>query len=215
MPRDLSELANRIAQAMQQDLLESVIAVDQLTLMVPRKAIVKVMTFLRDAADLQFRQLTDLCGVDYPDRTPRFEVVYHLLSLKFNQRVRVKITTSDETAVPSLTGVFKAANWLEREAFDMYGIKFSGHPDLRRLLTDYGFDGFPMRKDFPLTGYVEVRYDNEQKSVVYEPVKLPQEFRSFDFLSPWEGMTPALPGDTKSFKPAPKVKLPEVVDGSN
>ena len=200
MEEQLRELAERIVNALQKDLLSSTIKLNQLTIHVPSANIIKVMTFLRDAADLQFRQLIDLCGVDYPDRKPRFEVVYHLLSMHFNRRIIVKILTDEDVAVPSITGVFNAANWLEREAWDMYGIKFSGHPDLRRILTDYGFEGHPMRKDFPLTGYVEVRYDNEQKRVVNEPVKLPQEFRTFDFLSPWEGMptdAPVLPGDEK------------------
>ncbi len=139
----------------------------------------------------------DVTAVDYPQRDERFEVVYHLLSLKHNQRIRVKLAAGEETPVPSVTEVFNSANWLEREAWDMYGIYFSGHPDLRRLLTDYGFEGHPLRKDFPLTGYVEVRYDEDQKRVVYEPVKLSQEFRSFDFMSPWEGML-QLPGDEKA-----------------
>jgi NADH-quinone oxidoreductase subunit C len=140
----------------------------------------------------------DVCGVDYPDRDERFEVVYNLLSLKLNQRVRVKVTTDEDSPVPSVTGVFRSAGWYERETWDLYGIFFSDHPDLRRLLTDYGFEGHPLRKDFPLTGYVEVRYDDEQKRVVYEPVRLTQEFRTFDFLSPWEGMTRVLPGDEKA-----------------
>src|SRR5207237_7019349 len=140
-------------------------------------------------------------GVDYPERAKRFDVVYHLLSLRRNQRMRVKCETDAETAVPSVIERFPAANWYEREAYDMYGILFSGHPDLRRILTDYGFQGFPLRKDFPLTGYVEVRYDDDQKRVVYEPVKLTQEFRSFDFISPWEGMDKILPGDEKASGP--------------
>ncbi|MBY0430201.1 MAG: NADH-quinone oxidoreductase subunit C, partial [Rhodospirillales bacterium] len=144
-----------------------------------------------------FKQLMDLCGIDYPQREQRFEVVYHLLSMKHNQRIRVKAPTDEDTPVPSVTGVFSAANWFEREAWDMYGIFFADHPDLRRLLTDYGFEGHPLRKDFPLTGYVEVRYDDEQKRVVYEPVKLTQDFRTFDFLSPWEGPG-LLPGDEKA-----------------
>ena len=157
-----------------------------------------MLTFLRDDANCQFKLLMDVCGVDYPDRDERFDVVYNLLSLKLNQRVRVKVTTDEDTPVPSVTGVFRSANWYEREAWDLYGIFFSDHPDLRRILTDYGFEGHPLRKDFPLTGYVEVRYDDEQKRVVYEPVKLTQEFRTFDFLSPWEGMTRVLPGDEKA-----------------
>jgi NADH-quinone oxidoreductase subunit C len=146
----------------------------------------------------QFVCLLDIAGVDYPEREQRFEVVYHLLSPKQNLRVRVKIAADEDTQVPSVVDLFPAANWYEREAFDLYGILFSGHPDLRRILTDYGFAGHPLRKDFPLTGYVEVRYDDEKKRVVYEPVKLPQEFRNFDFLSPWEGTEYVLPGDEKA-----------------
>jgi NADH-quinone oxidoreductase subunit C len=161
-------------------------------------AIVRVLTFLRDDTNCQFKLLMDLCGVDYPEREQRFDVVYNLLSLKQNQRVRVKVATDETTPVPSVTSVYSAAGWFEREAWDLYGIFFSDHPDLRRLLTDYGFEGHPLRKDFPLTGYVEVRYDEEQKRVVYEPVRLTQDFRTFDFMSPWEGMTPLLPGDEKA-----------------
>jgi NADH-quinone oxidoreductase subunit C len=171
---------------------------------VKRDSIVPVLTLLRDNPSLHFSVLVDIAGVDYPDRAERFEVVYQLLSLKHNKRVRVKVTTDEATPVPSVTGVFSAAGWYEREAWDMYGIFFSDHPDLRRLLTDYGFEGHPMRKDFPLTGYVEVRYDAVQRRVVYEPVKLKQEFRSFDFLSPWEGMNKILPGDEKATTEEPK-----------
>ena len=142
--------------------------------------------------------LVDVCGVDYPNREDRFEVVYNLLSLRHNQRVRVKVAVDEDTVVPSVVGIFPSASWFERECWDMFGIFFSGHPDMRRLLTDYGFDGHPFRKDFPLTGFVEVRYDDEERRVVYEPVKLTQAFRSFDFLSPWEGMTRPLPGDEKA-----------------
>ena len=144
--------------------------------------------------------LIDICGVDYPERAQRFDVVYHLLSPRHNQRIRLKCKTDETTAIPSVIEVFPCANWYEREAYDMYGILFSGHPDLRRILTDYGFQGYPLRKDFPLTGYVEVRYDDDQKRVVYEPVKLTQEFRSFDFESPWEGTEYVLPGDEKAGK---------------
>jgi NADH-quinone oxidoreductase subunit C len=165
---------------------------------VKREAIVPVLTRLRDEPALRFEVLIDICGVDYPDRPERFDVVYQLLSLKHNRRVRVKVTTDEATPVPSVTGVYSSAGWYEREAWDLYGVFFSDHPDLRRLLTDYGFEGHPLRKDFPLTGYVEVRYDEEQRRVVYEPVKLKQEFRSFDFLSPWEGMNKILPGDEKA-----------------
>jgi NADH-quinone oxidoreductase subunit C len=150
----------------------------------------------------RFVQLVDICGADYPSREKRFDVVYHLLSLHRNQRIRVKIQTDEHTPVPSAVPVWPAANWFEREAFDMYGIQFSDHPDLRRILTDYGFSGYPLRKDFPLTGFVEVRYDDEQKKVVYEPVKLVQDFRKFDFMSPWEGAKYILPGDQKATKPA-------------
>jgi NADH-quinone oxidoreductase subunit C len=140
----------------------------------------------------------DVCGADYPTRDERFDVVYNLLSIRYNLRVRVKVTTDEDTAVPSVTSIFSAAGWFERETWDLFGIYFDGHPDLRRIMTDYGFEGHPLRKDFPLTGYVELRYDDEQKRVVYEPVKLTQDFRSFDFLSPWEGMQGQLPGDEKA-----------------
>jgi len=166
----------------------------ELTLMTGRDRIVEVLTLLRDAPELRFHQLIDLCSADYPERAQRFDVVYHLLSMIKNHRVRVKVQTDEDTPVPTVTHVFPSADWFEREAFDMFGIFFDGHPDLRRLLTDYGFHGYPLRKDFPMTGYVEVRYDDELKRVVYEPVKLTQEFRQFDFLSPWEGARAALPG---------------------
>jgi NADH-quinone oxidoreductase subunit C len=173
----------------------------ELTLRVRADQIVPVLTFLRDDPRCQFTTLVDICGVDYPDRAKRFDVVYHFLSMRLNQRVRVKIETDEATAVPSVSGMFPSADWFEREAFDMYGILFSGHPDLRRLLTDYGFQGFPLRKDFPLSGTVEVRYDPEQQRVVYEPVKLTQAYRNFDFLSPWEGIPAELPGDEKAARP--------------
>ncbi len=159
--------------------------------------IVHVLKVLRDDPGLRFQQLVDLCGVDYPDRPKRFDVVYHLLSLTANRRVRVKVQADETNAVPTVTSVYPCADWFERETFDMYGVYFDGHPDLRRLLTDYGFQGYPLRKDFPMTGYVEVRYDDAQKRVVYEPVKI-TEFRAFDFLSPWEGAEYALPGDEKA-----------------
>lgn len=164
------------------------------------KTINKLMTLLRDNKGCFFKQLIDVCGVDYPDRPKRFDVVYNLLSLKNNRRIRVKVSVDEDEFVPSVSSVFHAANWFEREVWDMYGVKFSNHPDLRRILTDYGFEGHPQRKDFPLTGYVELRYDNEKKRVVYEPVKLDQEFRNFDFLSPWEGGEYILPGDEKAKK---------------
>lgn len=170
----------------------------ELTIDGERSNIVKLLTFLRDNSSCQFTCLVSICGADYPDREQRFDVVYNLLSVKQNLRVRVKVQTDEDTPVPSVTGVFSTANWYERETWDLYGVFFSDHPDLRRILTDYGFEGHPLRKDFPLTGYVEVRYDDEQKRVVYEPVRLTQDFRSFDFLSPWEGMTQILPGDEKA-----------------
>jgi NADH-quinone oxidoreductase subunit C len=169
-------------------------------IVVPRDSIVRVMSFLRDDANCLYKMLVDICGVDYPERDERFEVVYNLLSLKHNRRLRVKVSATEESAVPSIASIYSTAGWFEREAWDLYGIFFSDHPDLRRILTDYGFEGHPMRKDFPLTGYVEVRYDIEQKRVVYEPVQLRQAFRTFDFMSPWEGMTRQLPGDEKATK---------------
>jgi NADH-quinone oxidoreductase subunit C len=185
------------------------VAYGELTVTAPSHRIVEVLTVLRESPDFAFQQLIDVCGADYPQRTLRFDVVYHLLSLTKNRRIRVKVATDEDTPVPSVVGVYPVADWFEREAFDMYGIFFSGHPDLRRLLTDYGFHGHPMRKDFPMTGYVEVRYNDELGRVVYEPVKA-VEFRSWDFLSPWEGAEYArpgqgypyeLPGDEKAEKP--------------
>ena len=173
------------------------IAHGELTVTGPAHRVHQALTQLRDHPDCRFHQLIDLCGVDYPERPLRFDVVYHLLSLVKNHRIRLKVQTDEDTAVPSVADIFPAANWFEREAFDMYGIFFENHPDLRRLLTDYGFHGHPLRKDFPMTGYVEVRYDDELKRVVYEPVKI-AEFRQFDFLSPWEGAKYALPGDDKA-----------------
>ena len=157
----------------------------------------RVLGFLRDDANCQFKMLIDICGVDYPERADRFDVVYNLLSVSLNRRCRIKVAVGEDDAVPSVVGVYPAAAWFEREAYDLYGIFFDGNPDLRRILTDYGFEGHPFRKDFPLTGYVEMRYDEDQKRVVYEPVKLNQEFRKFDFLSPWEGADYPLPGDEK------------------
>jgi NADH-quinone oxidoreductase subunit C len=198
MTEPLKELGDQVAAALPGDVIRSEIVRGELILWAERPAIVRVLTFLRDDARMLFKQLVDLCGVDYPDRIERFEVVYNLLGLKLNRRIRVKVATDENQPVPSVTGVFSSANWYERETWDLFGVYFSDHPDLRRLLTDYGFEGHPLRKDFPLTGYVEVRYDADQKRVVYEPVKLKQEFRSFDFLSPWEGMTQLLPGDEKA-----------------
>jgi NADH-quinone oxidoreductase subunit C len=198
MTQALKDLGDHISSALSGSVLGSEIAHGQLVLRVKREAVVGVMRFLRDDPACRFTIMIDLCGVDYPDRVERFEVVYHLLSLKLNHRIRVKVATDEETPVPSITGLYSAAGWFEREAWDLFGIYFADNPDLRRLLTDYGFEGHPLRKDFPLTGYVEVRYDEDQKRVVYEPVKLKQEFRSFDFMSPWEGMSEILPGDEKA-----------------
>ena len=202
MNQALKDLGDAIAAALPDDVIAVEEAHDELMLRVHAAAILRVLAYLRDDSACQFRALMDLCGVDYPDREKRFEVVYNLLSIKHNQRIRVKLATDEATPVPSATAVFSSAGWYEREAWDLYGIFFADHPDLRRLLTDYGFEGHPMRKDFPLTGYVELRYDDEQKRVVYEPVKMTQDFRNFDFMSPWEGMTRMLPGDEKA--PAPK-----------
>ncbi len=190
----LKELGDRVMAALPQDVLGCDLLVGELIVTVRRESVVKVMTHLRDDPGCLFTTLLDVCGVDYPQREQRFEVVYNLLSLRHNRRIRVKVMTDETSPVPSVTGVFSSAGWFEREAWDLYGIFFSDHPDLRRILTDYGFEGHPLRKDFPLTGYVQMRYSEEQKRVVYEPVKLTQDFRTFDFLSPWEGMTPDLPG---------------------
>ncbi len=198
MSAALRELGDHIASALSEDVIDITVALDELNVGVQRTSIVRVLTFLRDDASCQFKCLMDICGVDYPDRDERFEVVYNLLSLGHNQRVRVKLSTGEDTPVPSVAGVFSSAGWWEREAWDLFGIYFSDHPDLRRILTDYGFEGHPLRKDFPLTGYVEMRYDDKQKRVVYEPVSLTQKFRSFDFLSPWEGAKSVLPGDEKA-----------------
>jgi NADH-quinone oxidoreductase subunit C len=177
---------------------ESHVAFGELTVTVAVDQIVPFVTFLREDPRLGFINLTDVCGVDYPSREKRFDVVYHLLSPRQNARIRVKVMTDAETPVPSITSIFPGADWFEREAYDLYGVIFTGHPDMRRLLTDYGFDGHPLRKDFPLTGFVEVRYDDQEKRVLYEPVRLNQEFRKFDFLSPWEGADYPLPGDEKA-----------------
>lgn len=178
------------------DAVEAVEAVGEVTLTVARESIVDVCRILRD--EFAYQQLMEIAGVDYPEREERFEVVYHLLSLTKNHRIRVKVSTDEDNPVPSVTGLWPVAGWLEREVFDMYGVLFSGNPDLRRILTDYGFRGHPFRKDFPLTGYTEMRYSEEHKRVIYEPVSLAQDFRTFDFLSPWEGAGYALPGDEKA-----------------
>jgi NADH-quinone oxidoreductase subunit C len=194
----LRDLGEYVQSALPEQLEEVEIEYDELAIVARPESIVRVLSFLRDDVNCQFKQLMDVCGVDYPGRPQRFDVVYNLLSLTHNRRIRVKIRTDGQAAVPTVTGVFSSAGWWEREAYDLYGIWFRDHPDLRRILTDYGFDGYPLRKDFPLTGYFEVRYDDEQKRIVYEPVKLTQDFRNFDFLSPWEGMQQFLPGDEKA-----------------
>jgi NADH-quinone oxidoreductase subunit C len=194
----LEELLATLEPVLGEVLVDKAIAHGELTITVAGAALARVLTYLRDEPALMFKELVDLCGVDYPEREARFDVVYHLLSLHHNQRLRVALETAEDSPVPSVTSVFPNAEWFEREAWDMYGVFFSDHPDLRRLLTDYGFEGHPLRKDFPMTGYVEMRYDETQKRVVYEPVKLRQDFRSFDFLSPWEGAGGLLPGDEKA-----------------
>jgi NADH-quinone oxidoreductase subunit C len=182
--------------------------VGEITLIVRRDAIIDVLRALRDTPGLEYQQLMEIAGVDYPERPERFEVVYHLLSLTRNRRIRVKVSTDEATPVPTVTGLWPVAGWLEREVFDMYGVGFAGNPDLRRILTDYGFEGYPQRKDFPLTGHVELRYSEAEKRVVYEPVALPQDFRSFDFLMPWEGPEYLLPGDEKARPEAPGAPSP-------
>ncbi len=196
IPSSLAALAERARNALGDKVIDHKLGYGELTLLIERDAIIDVATFLHDHE--AFISIIDVCGVDYPERDERFDVVYHLLSPKQNLRVRLKLTTDDTKPVQSITGMFPGADWFERETYDLYGILFSGHPDLRRILTDYGFDGHPLRKDFPTTGYVEVRYDEERKRVVYEPVKLAQEFRQFDYLSPWEGTDYVLPGDEKA-----------------
>ena len=186
--QEIESVAESIRDGMGAIVKDLSIVGDQLVAIVEKEDITKLLVFLRDDVNCQFKQLMDICGVDYPERPQRFEVVYNLLSLVHNNRVTVKVMLDDNSSIPSVSKVFSSADWWEREIWDLFGIFFSGHPDLRRILTDYGFDGHPLRKDFPLTGYVEVRYDDAQKRVVYEPVKLTQEYRDFDFLSPWEGM---------------------------
>ena len=194
----LDKLGEAIAGALPGSVLHYLVANSELTITAAANEIVRVATFLRDDARCQFCSIVDITAVDWPERERRFDIVYHFLSPKQNRRVRVKLEVAEGTPVPSIIGIFPGANWFERETYDLYGVLFSGHPDMRRLLTDYGFEGHPLRKDFPLTGFVEVRYDDEQKRVVYEPVRLTQEFRSFDFLSPWEGPDYPLPGDQKA-----------------
>jgi NADH-quinone oxidoreductase subunit C len=197
-----ADLAEHIVESLD-EVVSHEIMKNELVLHAKRDGIVKVLQFLKSDRECDFRVLVDITAVDHPERAERFEVVYNLLSLGQNQRVRVKVAADESAPVPSVVSVYSAAGWFERETWDMFGIYFSGNPDLRRILTDYGFEGHPLRKEFPLTGYVELRYDDELKRVVYEPVKLVQDFRTFDFLSPWEGMTDVqLPGDEKAVKPA-------------
>jgi len=198
MSEALLNLSTHIAGKFGDKIAKAEIAYGELTVTVAADDIVDVVSFLRDDPACQFISFIDVSGADYPSRVKRFDVVYHLLSPRKNLRVRVRVMTDEDTPVPSITGVYPGADWFERETYDLYGVLFSGHPDLRRLLTDYGFDGHPLRKDFPLTGFVEVRYDDEAKRVIYEPVELKQEFRNFDFLSPWEGTDYVLPGDEKA-----------------
>ncbi len=198
----LKDLGDYVAAALPDAVMRVEAEGDELAIVVATNGILRVLRFLRDDANCQFKCLMDVCGVDWPEREQRFDVVYNLLSLRNNLRLRVKVETDETIPVPSVTGLFPSAGWYERETWDLFGVYFADHPDLRRILTDYGFEGHPLRKDFPLTGYVEVRYDPEQRRVVYEPVKLTQDFRSFDFLSPWEGMTRVLPGDEKAAPPA-------------
>jgi NADH-quinone oxidoreductase subunit C len=201
-------------KALGKSLIEAKDLVGEITLVVSREGIVEVLRKLRDTPGLEYQQLMEIAGVDYPDRAERFEVVYHLLSLTKNRRIRVKVSTDEATPVPSVTGLWPVAGWLEREVFDMYGVAFAGNADLRRILTDYGFEGYPQRKDFPLTGHVELRYSEAEKRVVYEPVQLPQDFRSFDFLMPWEGAEYVLPGDEKAQPEAPGAPSPLPATGT-
>lgn len=198
MDTGLRELGEYLVAAMGDAIKEVALVSEELIIVVEREAIRRVLSFLRDDVNCQFKQLMDVTAVDFPGRSERFEVVYNLLSLTHNRRIRIKLATDEQTPVPTATSLFNSANWFEREVWDLFGIFFREHPDLRRILTDYGFQGHPLRKDFPLTGYVEVRYDDDLKRVVYEPVKLPQDFRNFDFLSPWEGVQAQLPGDEKA-----------------
>jgi NADH-quinone oxidoreductase subunit C len=198
MSEALKDLAAYVGERLPGRIQDADIDFGELTMVVEPGDIIDVLTFLRDDAQCRFISIIDICGADYPTRERRFDVIYHLLSPRQNQRVRLRVMVDEDTTVPSATAVYPGADWFEREAYDLYGILFTGHPDLRRILTDYGFEGHPLRKDFPLTGFVEVRYDDEVKRVVYEPVELKQEFRNFDFLSPWEGTDYVLPGDEKA-----------------
>jgi NADH-quinone oxidoreductase subunit C len=203
MSEALKELGDHIVQAQSDVVSKTEIRLGELMLETSPDKVIALLTYLRDEPKCLFTQLIDICGVDWPEREKRFDVVYNLLSVKNNQRIRVKLMTDETTPVPSAASVYSSAGWFERETYDLYGVWFSDHPDLRRILTDYGFEGHPLRKDFPLTGFVELRWDDVQKRVVYEPVKLAQEFRRFDFLSPWEGAPKVLPGDEKAQEKAP------------
>jgi NADH-quinone oxidoreductase subunit C len=221
VPRTASDegVINAAKKALGDALLATKQAVGEVTLTVKRDEITNVLRMLRDTSGLEYQQLMEIAGVDYPERPERFEVVYHLLSLTKNRRIRVKVSTDEATPVPTVTTLWPVAGWLEREVYDMYGVTFAGNSDLRRILTDYGFEGYPQRKDFPLTGHVELRYSEAEKRVVYEPVQLPQDFRSFDFLMPWEGPEYRLPGDEKATaeeagapSPAPAPNAPSAVN---
>ena len=221
VPRTASDegVIDAAKKALGDSLLATKLAVGEVTLTVERDEIANVLRTLRDTSGLEYQQLMEIAGVDYPERPERFEVVYHLLSLTKNRRIRVKVSTDEATPVPTVTTLWPVAGWLEREVYDMYGVTFAGNPDLRRILTDYGFEGYPQRKDFPLTGHVELRYSEAEKRVVYEPVQLPQDFRSFDFLMPWEGPEYRLPGDEKATaeeagapSPAPAPNAPSAVN---
>ncbi|MBB6483422.1 NADH-quinone oxidoreductase subunit C [Rhizobium lusitanum] len=198
MSEALNELSTYLTEVRSALISSSEIKYGELTVTTTTENVIALLTFLRDDAKCGFVNMTDICGVDWPQRAERFDVVYHLLSPKKNVRIRVKVPVGEDQPVPSACGIYPGADWFERETWDMYGVLFTGHPDLRRLLTDYGFEGHPLRKDFPTTGFVEVRYDDAAKRVVYEPVELKQEFRNFDFLSPWEGTDYVLPGDEKA-----------------
>jgi NADH-quinone oxidoreductase subunit C len=198
MSEALKDLAAYITERLDAQVQDAVVAFGDLTVHVEPSDLIDVLEFLKSDVQCRFVSIIDICGADYPAREKRFDVVYHLLSPYTNQRIRLKVRTDEDNPIPSATEVFPGADWYERETYDLYGVLFTGHPDLRRILTDYGFEGHPLRKDFPLTGFVEVRYDDEVKRVVYEPVELKQEFRNFDFLSPWEGTDYVLPGDEKA-----------------
>ncbi len=198
MDKLLNELAETISSSIGKSISSHVITNNELILSISSDKIIEVLTFLRDDSSCQFKVLVDICGVDFPEREIRYEVIYNLLSLTHNQRIRLKVMTNSENSIPSVFGVYSTAAWYEREVWDMFGIVFSKHPDLRRILTDYGFEGHPLRKDFPLSGFVEVRYSENENKVVYEPVKLNQEFRNFDFMSPWEGAEYILSKDEKN-----------------